>query len=319
MLDILEITAPVFVLIGLGYLAVRLGLFSRTMLPALGAFVVRVALPVLIFKSLSRRSFAEVLNTQYLAAYAFGSLLMLGLGMLWAWRWRKEGLEGASLIGMGMSCANSAYVGFPIAAQVIGPAATVALALGMIVENMLMLPLCIALGESGGERHAPFWRTFGRSLLGLWRNPIVIGIVLGISFALFQLPVPAPVNKAVDMMAGASAPVALFFIGGSLVGLPLRDVLVDVGVVTVGKLVLHPLAVLGGVLLFGPIDPLLAAGAVLLTSAPMLSIYPIFGQRHGREGFCAATLLVATVMSFLTIAAMLWILREHSPFRIVVP
>ncbi|MBT9498271.1 MAG: AEC family transporter [Zoogloea sp.] len=309
MLEILAITTPIFTLIGMGYLAVRLNIYPKAHLSALGAFVIRIALPVLVFKSISQRSFAEVMNFPYLGAYLFGSLLMLGVGLAWAKLVRGQDLEQASLIGMGMCSANSAYVGYPIAVQVIGPTASMVLALSMIVENMLVLPLCLALGESGGARHEPFWRVFGRAILGLRKSSLVVAIFAAFLFSLFQLGLPAQVNKAVDMLAGASAPVALFFIGGSLVGLPLKDVLLDVGVVSFAKLVLHPLAVLGGLWLFGPVDPLLAAGAILLASAPMLSIYPIFGQRHGKEGFCAATLLVATVAAFVTIATVIWLLH----------
>ncbi len=111
------------------------------------------------------------------------------------------------------------------------------------------------------------------------------------------------------MVAAASAPVALFYIGGILVGLPLRGMFADMGAVTFGKLVLHPLMVFAALLLLGPVDPLLATGAVLLACAPMPSVYPIFGQKHGMQGFCAATLVVGTVISFPTISAAIWLLR----------
>lgn len=79
MLEILAITTPIFTLIGMGYLAVRLNIYPKAHLSALGAFVIRIALPVLVFKSISQRSFAEVMNFPYLGAYLFGSLLMLGV------------------------------------------------------------------------------------------------------------------------------------------------------------------------------------------------------------------------------------------------
>jgi|APMI01.1.fsa_nt_gi malonate transporter and related proteins len=317
MLEILIITTPIFGLIGMGYIAVRTGHFPKAGLGALGAFVVRVALPVLLFKSISQRSFAEVFNLHYLGAYALGSVSMLGLGILWARKLRGQPLAAASIFGMGMSCSNSAYVGFPIVLQVIGPSASMALALTMIVENAFMLPLCLAIGESAGARHEPFHRAFGRGLYNLRKVPIVIAMVVAFVFSGLHIGLPAPAWRAVDMLAAASAPVALFYIGGNLVGLPLRDMLADVSVVTVGKLVLHPLLVFGGLLLFAPVEPHLAVGAVLMASVPMLSIYPIFGQRHGQEGFCAATLLVATVLSFVTIAASIWLLQQSQVFPLL--
>jgi hypothetical protein len=64
-------------------------------------------------------------------------------------------------------------------------------------------------------------------------------------------------------------------------------------------------------LTIGPADPVLRAGAIIIASAPMLSIYPILGARHGLQGLCAAALLVATPLSFLTMSAAIWLL-DHS-------
>lgn len=309
MLEIFGVAAPVFVIIAVGFGAVRSGLVPAGWLTALGGFVVRLALPVLLFKSLSQRSLAEVMNLRYLAAYALGALATLALGLLWARLLRRQPLERSALMALGMACANSGYVGYPIALQVIGPVATVALALAMVVENLLMIPLCLALADSGGAAHEPFHRSFGRALARLRHNPIIIAMVAGLAFTISGLALPVPLARAVDMVAAASAPVALFYIGGILVGLPLRGMFADMGAVTFGKLVLHPLMVFAALLLLGPVDPLLATGAVLLACAPMPSVYPIFGQKHGMQGFCAATLVVGTVISFPTISAAIWLLR----------
>ena len=160
---------------------------------------------------------------------------------------------------------------------------------------------------------ARFLAAFGRSLLGLRRNPIILAIVAGVTLALLDLRLPPLLAKPVAMLGTASAPVALFVIGGSLVGLPLRSMLRDVSILASGKLLLHPLLVAGALLLFGPLDPHLAMAGVLIAAMPMLSIFPILGQRHDMQGFCAATLLLATTSSFLTISAAIWLL-QHYPF-----
>ena len=56
-----------------------------------------------------------------------------------------------------------------------------------------------------------------------------------------------------------------------------------------------------------------SAGAVvwaragkLMAAAPMLGIYPILGQRYGRQAEKSASLLVCTVASFGTLAAVIW-------------
>ena len=82
----------------------------------------------------------------------------------------------------------------------------------------------------------------------------------------------------------------------------------DVAMVSLGKLLLHPLSVFAMLWLLPPVAPELRAAAILYASMPMLSIYPILAQKYGFEGFCAAALLLATVLSFVTISVILWLL-----------
>ncbi|MNG30533.1 hypothetical protein D3C84_1161650 [compost metagenome] len=66
--------------------------------------------------------------------------------------------------------------------------------------------------------------------------------------------------------------------------------LADVVQITLGKLVLHPLAVALAFALVPGIDPQLRIAGLLIASAPMFSIYPLIGQPYGLESRCAAVL-----------------------------
>lgn len=313
MFEILQVIAPVFLLIGLGYVCIRSGYVDKAILPALGALVVRISLPVLIFKSLSQRSIDEVFNLRYLSAYALASLLTLLIGFIWIRR--KQSFTVAAIRGMGVSFANSAFLGFPIAMQLLGPVASLALALTMMVESLLMLPLCLGLadfGQARGERH--FWAAFLHVLRDLRKNPILIAIALGVLFALLGISLPGAAVRAIDLLAATSAPLALFVIGGTLAGLRLREMIGDAAWVAVGKLMLHPLLMLFAYLLLAPIDPALSTAAVLIAAMPMMSIFPILGQKYGQEAFCAAALLLTTIACFFTLSIVIWLLHAYQPF-----
>jgi len=66
-----------------------------------------------------------------------------------------------------------------------------------------------------------------------------------------------------------------------------------------------------------PDDHTLRAAAVVFAATPMLSIYPILAQKYGFDEMCAAALLPATVMSFLTISMALWVLGSSPRTRSV--
>ncbi len=308
---VLTVTAPIYLLIGIGYVAVRLGWMAPSDIRVLGRFVAQFCVPALLFRALSKQSIGDVLHGRYLAAYAAGSLLAMSAVMLVTLR-RRRPLSLAALQGLGAAGSNSAFVGYPIVLQVIGPAAGVALALGTLVENLLIIPLALALadvdgGPGGQPRRRPrevLWVT----LQGLARNPMILAIGAGLTVSALGVPIPQVLDKTVGLAAAAAPPTALFVIGASLVGLQLQGIRGDIALVTFGKLLLHPLCVAVFVWWLPPEEPVLRAAAVMFAAMPMLSIYPVLAQRHGHERFCAAALLAATLTSFVTISGLIAVL-----------
>lgn len=315
MFDILAITGPIYITIALGFLTTRMGLFSPADMRVLGKFVINLALPALLFDALAQRPLGEILNGSYLLLYALGSLVTLGLGWLWARRAAGQDGTTSAYYAMGMSCPNSGFVGYPIALLTLGPVAGVVLGLNMIVENLLLIPLLLALAESS-QGHGGAWHQVVRQTLGkLVRNPMVLGLLAGFAVSLMQYKLPSPVARTVMLFSQASGALSLFVIGGALVGLKIHGLRRQVVQIAAGKLLLHPLVVVAVLLLceaagLPPLEPELRTGLVLTAACPMLGIYPILAQRHGRDGLAAAALLGATMVSFLSISVLLWIFQQ---------
>lgn len=314
MLDILAITGPIFLCIALGYLTTRGGLFDRGDMRVFGRFLINLALPALLFNALSQRSVGEIFNGPYLAAYALGGLILLGAAVLWYRKVAHEGMARSAIMAMGMTCPNSGYVGYPVMLLTLGaPVAGVALALNMVVENLLIIPILLALADM--ERHeAGHWRQLVlQTLKGLARNPLIIAIVAGFLVSALGIPMPSPVSRTVTLFAQASSALSLFVIGGSLVGLKLQGLRTAVAQIGVGKLVLHPLCLLVVMTWLVPIgDPQLKVALLLTGALPTMGIYAILAQRHGHEGLASAALLVGTLASFFTLSGLLWLLRHSA-------
>lgn len=317
MLDILAITGPIYITILIGYLTTRQGVFAKSDMRVFGKYVINLALPALLFNALSQRQIGEILNTSYVLAYLGGSLAVLVLGWLWCRRWAHLNATTSSFYVMGMTCSNSGFVGYPILLLTLAPVAGVALALNMLIENFVMIPLLLALAERGRFGAAPWYKVVGQSLARLATNPLIIGLVAGTLVSLLGWKLPEPVARTVNLFALSSSSISLLVIGGTLVGLPMHGMGRQITPIAVGKLLVHPLAVflaISALPLLGlpPMDASLRTGAVLMAAMPMMGIYPILAQAYGQEDFSAAALLVATVLSFFTLSALLWVLR-HAP------
>ena len=296
-MSILSVTSPIFLVIALGFLAVRSGLVGASDARALGGFVLRFAMPALIFNALSRRPLFEIADVRLLGAYAGASLIAVAfLFALFA----RGGRAYASMRALGGAAPNSGFVGFPIATLLIGPKAAIALALCLIVENVVTIPLALAFAESGASDHKlGLPELAGR----LARNPLMIAIALGLVASVFGLAPPAPVAHAIDLLAAAAPGAALFAIGGGLVGLDFRADLREVAPVAAVKLLLQPLAMLALLRLFGANDPDVARAMLVMASAPVFSIYALICRQFGQERAGAAILLVETALAFPTMSA----------------
>jgi hypothetical protein len=311
-LEILVITAPIFLLIGMGYLAMATKLVNREQIQGMGTFVLYFALPALVIRALTQNPLDEVFQPHYLLAYGLGSLAVFVFALLLTLALQRKSLSEGAMHALGMAASNSGFIGYPVAAMVLGTSpAAVFLALNMLIENLLIIPAALILAEAGRQSGAGLVTVARRTFMRLARNPILIGLTLGVLLAVTDTALPRPLAQVVDMLASAAGPVALFVIGGTLFGLQVRGMVGDVGQIVIGKLLLHPLAILGLFLVMPEADPTLLAGALLFACAPMISVYPLLGQRYGMAGVSAATLMVGTLAAFVTLSLAIGLMKAY--------
>lgn len=308
---IFSILFPIYLIIGIGYLSVRHKLFDSNAIRAFGMLVVKICLPCTIVISLNSVDIKKSIDPIFIVIYALGSLLAFWIiyGILWG---RKSSHQESATLGLGSSMSNSAFMGFPIAAAVVGGHAATALVMCMVVENILIMPLWLALvsAQAGsGGRLRSFLGAVGRTLL----NPIVLAIFLGLGLAWLEYRLPAGIGKFLSMLGAVSSPVALFVVGGVLAQIqsPLQDM--RAFAISFAKLLLHPLLIWAILALFGGglVHELFMA-AIIFAAMPMASIYTVLAQRCQLEKTAASVLFTAILVSPVTITALLYALAAGS-------
>lgn len=309
MLEVLPVSGTIFATIAIGYLAVLRGVFSAADLRVLGRFVISFALPALIFNAVSSQTIAEVLNVGYLLGYLGGSLAVLATGYWWSRLVWRDTPVASTFQAMGMSCANSGFVGYPIMMMVMPALAPTVLALNMIVENLVVLPLLLVMAEraSGPARGWAATLPIARRLAS---NPIILALLAGLSVSLLDLELPSVVARPISLIAASSAAISLIVIGGTLAGLPVRAIDKRAAGVVLGKLALMPAAVWAGLWAaeaagFGVGNEDLRRAAVLMAATPAMGVYPILAQQYGQAERAAIAMLVMTLLSFFSISALL--------------
>lgn len=310
MLNILSITGPIYLSILLGFLATRQGIFSKSELQIFGKFVLKFALPALVFSSLAQRPFAEIFNVTYLMTYLLASLFTLVVGYFVSIYMLKETRQASTFNAMGVSCANSGFIGFPILLLIAPEFAGVAFALHVIVENLVMIPLILIMAERNNSTEKV---TLGKTLRGLAKNPLMIALVAGTCVSMLEIPMPQAITRTVDLFSKTSGALSLFIIGGTLTGLSISGMKHKIFPVVLGKLVLHPVAVIVVMWIlmsvgFPALEPDLHRAIVISAAIPMMGTYTILAQAYGQDKTASAIMLAATMLSFFTLSGLLAIM-----------
>jgi len=312
--DVLSITLPIFAVMLVGYLVVRFGPLTRATMKALGDFTMLVTLPCALFVAVASRDFAEVVNLNYLITLALAGVATQAV-MWGVLRVQGTGPKRRALAVLASATPNTAFIGFPIFLLVIPEHAGPVVAMNLLIENILLTPIgLIILGRAGAEgEQVSQLRLLGRILLSVIRRPLIIGLGLGFAVVLTGLRVPGEVMRFADLLGQAAAPIALVVIGGSLFGLNLRGDLGLASQITAVKLLVHPALVVATltVLTMLGITTLgteLTMGLILTATLPMFAIFVLFGQEAGHEGLASLSVMIATVLSFVTVNLALMLL-----------
>jgi hypothetical protein len=310
---VIAITLPIFLVVALGFGTTRAGLFSVPDMRIFGRFVIMIALPALLFNAIAKRDVAEVFDPAFMGLYAAASLLMMALGLLWFYRVQGMALDRAGICVMGVACSNSGYMSYPILLLAFPSLAPKVLAMCLMVENLVMIPLALTLIAIGRGKGAGLGAMIWGIARDLMRRPLILALIAGLVWSILKLPIPEVLDRGLGMISTASVALALFVIGGSLAGIALRGNLALAGQISFGKLVLHPVMALLVLALAasvgGPVlAPDLRACLLIPCAVPMLGVYPIFAQEVGMEGLASLAMLATTAMSFFSLSVALALL-----------
>ena len=306
MLAIFIKTLPFFAIIGLGYLAGRRGFFNAEATAYLTKFVFYFALSAMLFKFSANLSLGEVLDWQVIWAYLLGTMAVyiLATGVCLA---RGEDIPTTAVESQCAVIGNVGFLGIPMLLLLFGEASIGPNMLVLMVDLIVFSSLIVILitGARDGRMSLGILRTI---TLGLLRNPMIVSIVLGLSWSALDIPIPEVFNTFLDLLGSAATPGALFAIGASLASKSAERLSVA-GWITFCKLVLHPAAVAICALVIFEIDPFSAGVIIAAAALPVAGNVFMLAQHYGVAAQRASTaILISTAISIVTLSLVIgWV------------
>ena len=307
--QIIDIVAPVFLLIALGAAAVKLGWFTDTAIDGMMGFALKFAAPCLLFLSVARLDIGQVFQWPLMLSFYLGASASFFMAIFLAMKLFKRRPGEAVAMAFGALFSNALLLGLPISERAYGAQS--------LDTNIALLsvhaPFAYLLGITTMElvrRDKQSVLTTARIIgVTMFRNPLMIGIGLGFVVNFSGWALPAPLLSSVEMIAQTTLPVALFAIGGVLTRYSLGASLGQAGMITTFSLFVHPLLVYLLANYAFSVAPQVMRNAVLMAAmAPGVNAF-VFATMYGRaKGVAASTILLATSASVFTASGWIWFL-----------
>jgi predicted permease len=269
-LSILLIILPIFALIAAGWAARVGGVLGPHATRELNRFVVWLALPAL-FEIVAKARWNEIWQPGFIAVFGLGASAIFLLTIAVRWRGPRH-LADATVDGLNSAYANTGFIGFPLAATVLGPASLAPALIATILTVCVVFAVALILIEIGIQTERQPHAMAMKVARSLATNPLVFAPALGGVWLALALPVPAPLDKFLTLLGGAASPCALvalgLFIAEPREGPAPRGT--TVGFLVALKLIGQPLVTGFLATRVFALPPFLATTAVLMAARPAL-------------------------------------------------
>ena len=293
------VTAPLFLLVLLGYLLTGWGKWPKTASDALTRFVFSVAVPTLLFRLMSDFSHLPHTDARLLIAYFGSCLIVFVLGRaIGRVLFRMDGAS-QSVFAMGGIFSNNVMLGVPLAKLALGDASMPAVSL-VLVFNTLVLWMLVTVSVEWARNRSTSIRGLARTAKGVITNPVVLGVLGGAAFGATGLQLPGVLDQTIAMISEAAIPLSLIALGMGLQEYGIGREWRENAAICALKLVAQPLAVF--LIAWALQLPAMETRVVvLLACLPVgANVYLMARQFNVLGGAVASSLVVSTALAAAT-------------------
>lgn len=306
MIGFLALSAPIFAVIALGWVALRAHLVPPSIIDALGAFSFRFALPALVFRLIASQPIGHSINPSFYVGYlATGSVVFASV-LAFAKIASGRGIAEAAAHATTATVSNLGFLGPPLVIAFFGARGAGPLAMALLAEIMVILSIGAVIMGIAYRKDRSVAKHLFRGSIG---NPVVAAIVLGIGVAATGAVLPEPLDRFLGFLAGAAGPTALFAVGGALAVQRInRSTVLAASAISAAKLAAYPLLVWFVLTRLLRIEAFWSEAGVLLASLPSGGSSYLLAQRYAADADqVSAAIVLSTLVSVVTVPLAAWL------------
>lgn len=316
----LNSTIPIFLVILLGWFLNRVKIFNDGFNKAANDYVFKCALPVSLFDSISSMDLYSDFKPSFAVFCALATIVFFSVtwGLSFVFFKKNRGLIGA--FAQGATRSSAAILGVAFALNIYGSSGMVPMMIVSAVPlfnifSVLILLFSPQVDENGNllpKAKVSVGAAVKKALRGIITNPIILGILAGIPFALLKISLPSILSKTISTVGGTASPVALLVVGASFSGGAALKKLKPACAATFIKLMLLPAVFLPIAAYMGFRNSEMVAILILLGSPTTVASYVMARNMKADSVLASDIVVLSTLLSSVSLTFWIFMLKSFN-------
>jgi len=290
-----SVTGPICLLLFLGWFLRRINFINEQFIDIASKLVFTVTLPSLLFLNIVKSDRDTEIDFSLVSYSLLANILFFLLAFILTKLLAKNRDDHGAII-QGAFRANLAIIGLAYVDNIYGDSglalAAVYVAFHVVLYNVLSVLILMP------KQHKITLKMFLGLFKSIFKNPLIIGILSGVLFFLFAIPVPEVMIDAGQYFADMSLPMALLCTGGSLHLKTLNSDAFIIWFATILKIIVAPILMTGGAYFLG-FRGLELGLTFVMTAAPTAAASYVMARAMGANAGLAANVIASTTVASL--------------------
>ncbi len=307
----LNATIPIFLVMIIGGLIKKWGIIDDNFVNKANKYVFSVALPFLLFKDIAESDIRLQFDIRFvLYCMIVTTVCFAGIWVLSEIFMKDDSQKGSFV--QGSFRGSAAILGVAFIQNVYDSSGMAPLMIVSAVPLYNIFSVIVLTFKAHTDKEQEAEKSGGnikKSIINIVKNPIIIGIVLGIPFSVLGITFPPIIDKTINSIAQTATPIALIAIGAGFEGRKaikkIKPTIVASFVKLVGQAALFlPLAIAMGFR-----NQELMAILIMLASPSTVSGYIMAKNMHNDGVLASSIVVLTTLLSAVTLTGWIFLLR----------
>ena len=308
MQTVLSITIPFFSIIFLGTFFRVTKVFNEEASKIITKFAFFITLPPYVFLNIVKSSNTNIFQWDFIIRFEIVTILIITFSFLFSKFVFKYKNRKASLFSLNSSYPNYGFLGIPLCILAFGENAAIPISMILFADTIVLLTFITFFASNSNEKK--IYKKLFFILMNMIKNPLLLAVLIGFIFVIFNIPIYSLIYKVLNMLSVAAPPMLLFALGIMLWNKININFVGLITVITIFRLVIHPLLVFC-IFYFFPSS----VSSLWINVAILSSCLPVAATAFAMAGYyetfikeTSTSILVSTILSTISVSLILYLL-----------